>query len=331
MEDKKILFSAVQPTGKLTIGNYLGAIKNWCKLQEEYNSIFCVADMHAITIRREPKDLRRQTLELIALYLACGIDEKNSMLFIQSQVPAHAELTWVLNTMTYIGEISRMTQFKDKSKNQSQNSINIGLMDYPVLMAADILLYQTEIVPVGQDQKQHLELARDLAIRFNSRYSDTFKVPEPYINQNVAKIGALDDPTKKMSKSSENPNSYILMTDTKDEIIRKFKRAVTDSDNEIRYGEDKEGISNLLRIYAAFSGITIQEAESKFKGVSYAEFKLAVAESVINVLEPIQKKQADILADKTYLENVLKEGREKATYLSNKTLSKVYRKVGFFR
>lgn len=330
MDEKKRIFSGVQPTGNLTIGNYLGAIRNWTKMQEDYDCIYCAVDMHAITIKREPKDLRRQTLELLALYIACGIDEEKSTLFIQSHVPAHAELTWVLNTMTYIGELSRMTQFKDKSKNQSENSINMGLMDYPVLMASDILLYQTDVVPVGVDQKQHLELARDLAIRFNNRYSDTFVVPEPYIVPSVAKIMALDDPTKKMSKSSDNPNSHILMTDTPEDIRRKLKRAVTDSDNQIRLGEDKPAISNLLFIYAAFEEIDVKEAENRFKNSSYAEFKSEVAESIIRQLEPIQKRQAEILKDKKHLDDVLRQGAEKANYLARKTLSKVYRKIGFY-
>ena len=326
---KKVLFSGIQPTGIITIGNYIGAIQNWVKLQNDYNCIFCVVDMHSITVTQNPAQLRKNTFELLALYIACGINPENCTLFIQSHVPAHAELTWVLNTMTYIGEISRMTQFKDKSKKHKDN-INMGLMDYPVLMASDILLYQTDIVPVGADQKQHLELARDIAIRFNGRYSDTFKVPEGFISKHGARIMSLQNPLSKMSKSDENENGYISLTDNPETILRKFKRAVTDSDNIVTAGKDKPGITNLLTIYGAFTGKTIAASQKEFEGKGYGDFKSAVAEAVIEGLKPIQQKQKQLLNDKAYLDGVIKQGSEKANYMARKTLSKVYRKIGFY-
>ena len=330
MEDnKKILFSATQPSGILTIGNYLGAIKNWVAMQDEYNCIYSIADLHCLTVRREPKELRARTLDLLALYIACGVDPNKSCLFVQSHVPAHAELTWVLNNITYPGELSRMTQFKDKSKSHADN-VNMGLMDYPVLMAADILLYNTEVVPIGADQKQHLEIARDLAIRFNSRYSPTFAVPEPFIPKLGARIMSLQDPTRKMSKSDPNENGFISLDDTKDVILRKFKRAVTDSDNTIVYSDDKPGISNLLTIYSVFSGKTIAEAEKDFEGKGYGDFKIAVGETVADALAPIQARKSEILADKGYLDGVMIKGAEQANYLARKMLSKVYRKVGLY-
>ena len=333
MEDsikKKVLFSGIQPTGIITIGNYIGAIQNWVKLQKEHDCIFCAVDLHSLTVAQKPAELRKNTLELLALYIACGIDPENSTLFIQSHVPAHAELTWVLNTITYIGEISRMTQFKDKSAKHKDN-INMGLMDYPVLMASDILLYQTDIVPVGADQKQHLELARDLAIRFNSKYSDTFAVPEPYISKQGAKIMSLQNPDVKMSKSDENENAYISLTDTPETILRKFKRSVTDSGKEIKAGKDKGGITNLLSIYCAFTGKSLKTAEAEFEGKNYGDFKTEVAEEVINVLVPIQKRQKEILADKAYLDGVISKGSEQANRLAGRTLSKVYKKIGLYR
>ena len=327
MEEKKILFSAIQPSGILTIGNYLGALRNFRKLQSDYNSVFSIADLHTLTVKQEPANLRKNTYELTALYLACGIDAEQSILFAQSHVPAHAELAWILNTICYPGELSRMTQFKDKSQKHEDN-INMGLMDYPVLMAADILLYQTELVPIGADQKQHLELARDLAIRFNNRYSETFKVPEGYIGKSCARVMSLAEPQRKMSKSDANLNAFISMDDDPDTIIRKFKRAVTDSDNQIIYSPDKPGISNLLSIYSAFTNKSIEEAENEFKGVGYADFKIAVGEAVASVIEPIRQEKNKLLGDKAYLDEVLKNGAERAERLAYRTLSKVYKKVG---
>lgn len=328
--EQKILFSAVQPSGAVTIGNYIGAIKNWVALQDEYRCFYAVADLHAITVKQEPSALRRNTLELLALFIACGVDPDKCVLFVQSHVSAHCELTWALNTITYPGELSRMTQFKDKSARHAEN-VNMGLMDYPVLMAADILLYQSALVPVGADQKQHLELSRDLALRFNNRYGLTFTVPEPYIlKENGAKIMSLADPMKKMSKSDDNVNAFVTMTDDKDTIVRKFKRAVTDSDSEIRFAEEKPGISNLLTIYSVFSGKSVKESEAEFSGKGYGDFKLAVGETVADALAPIQKKRAELLADKTYLESVMKSGAGSAFKAARKTLSKVYRKIGFY-
>ncbi|MBE5756683.1 MAG: tryptophan--tRNA ligase [Clostridiales bacterium] len=327
MEDKKILFSAVQPSGILTIGNYLGAIKNWKNLQNDYNSIFSGADLHTLTVKQDPQTLRANSYQLAALFLACGLDPEKSIIFMQSHVPAHAELAWVLNTITYPGELSRMTQFKDKSQKHQEN-INMGLMDYPVLMAADILLYNTELVPIGADQKQHLELARDLAIRFNGRFGELFKVPEPYFGKTATRVMSLQEPTKKMSKSDANLNSFISMDDDKDTIIRKFKRAVTDSDNKIIFSEDKPGISNLLTIYSAFRGISIKEAEAEFEGKGYGDFKVKVGETVADVIDPIRQEKNRILSDKTYIDAVLKDGAERASRIAYKVLSKVYKKVG---
>ena len=328
--ENKILYSAIQPSGNLTIGNYAGAIRNWLKLQDEYECFFAMADMHAITVRHEPALLRRRTLELVSLYLACGIDPEKCTLYVQSQVPQHAELCWVLNSIAYVGEMERMTQFKDKSRKHADN-INMGLMDYPVLMAADILLYQTQLVPVGADQKQHLEIARDLAIRFNNRYGETFQVPEPYIMTQGAKICSLQEPDKKMSKSDENVNASVYLSDDKDTIIRNFKRAVTDRGNEIRATEEKKGVSNLLNIYATFKGCTVADAEKEFEGKGYGEFKLAVGETVADALAPVQEEQKRLLADKAYVSSVLKAGQERAFKAARKTLSKVYRKIGFYQ
>ena len=328
MEDKKILFSAVQPSGILTLGNYLGALRNFTVLQNDFNGIFALADLHTLTVKQEPAVLRQNTYELTALYLACGIDPEKSILFAQSHVSAHAELSWILNTITYPGELSRMTQFKDKSRNHEDN-INMGLMDYPVLMAADILLYQTELVPVGADQKQHLELARDIAIRFNNRYGETFKVPEAYISKSTARIMSLSEPDRKMSKSDANLNAFISMNDDKDTVIKKFKRAVTDSDNAVVFDpENKPGISNLLSIYCAVTGKTVKEAENEFSGKGYGDFKLAVGEAVSSVIEPIRLKKNDLLKNKDYLDDVLSIGASKAERLAYRTLGKVYKKVG---
>ena len=328
--EKKVIYSAVQPSGNLTIGNYLGAIRNWVKMQEEYDCFYAIADMHAITVRQEPAELRRRTLELAALYLACGLDGEKCALYVQSNVPQHAELCWVLNSIAYVGELSRMTQFKDKSQKHAEN-INMGLMDYPVLMAADILLYQAECVPVGADQKQHVEIARDLAIRFNNRYGETFTVPEPLILKGGAKICSLQEPEKKMSKSDENPNASVFLTDDRDTILRKFKRAVTDSGNEIRAAAEKPGVTNLLNIYCAFCGCSVEEAEREFEGKGYGELKLAVGETVADALAPVQAEKNRLLSDKTYLGEVLKSGADRAFKAARRTMSKVYRKVGFYR
>ncbi|MBS6545916.1 MAG: tryptophan--tRNA ligase [Butyricicoccus pullicaecorum] len=326
---KKTIFSGVQPSGKLTLGNYLGAIRNFPILQEEYNCVYCVVDMHAITVRQNPAALRRATLEVLAQYIACGLDPEKSTLFIQSHVPAHAELAWVLNCYTMFGEASRMTQFKDKSARHADN-VNVGLFDYPVLMAADILLYQTDMVPVGVDQLQHIELARNIAQRFNGVYSDTFTMPEPYIPKAGAKIMSLADPARKMSKSDENQNGYILLMDKPEDIMRKFKRAVTDSDARIVMDpENKPGVSNLISIYALATGKTIEEVEAEFAGKGYGDFKPAVGEAVVELLRPIREQTEDLLKNKDYLEQVYRNGAQKASYLARKTIDKVYRKVGF--
>lgn len=326
----KVLYSAVQPSGNLTIGNYVGAIRNWVNLQQEFTCFYAIADMHAITVRQDPAMLRHRTLELAALYIACGIDPEKCTLYVQSNVPAHAELAWVLNTITYVGEMERMTQFKDKSLKHPEN-VNMGLMDYPVLMAADILLYQTDLVPVGIDQRQHLEITRDIAARFNNRYGETFRLPEGYIVKEGAKINSLQDPLHKMSKSDENPNASVYLSDDRDTVLRKFKRAVTDSDNRVVASEEKPGVTNLLNIYASFKGCTVAQAEKEFEGKGYGDFKLAVGETVADVLAPIQAEQKRLLADKAYLSDVLARGAENAFRTARKTLSKVYRKIGFYR
>ena len=331
MEDKKTLFSAVQPSGIPTIGNYVGAINNFVKLQNEYNCIYSIADLHCLTVRQNPAELRQATLGLLALYIACGVDPEKCIMFVQSHVHEHAELTWILNTMTYPGELNRMTQFKDKSRSHADN-INMGLMDYPVLMASDILLYGTSVVPVGADQKQHIELTRDLAIRFNSRYSDTFVVPEPIFPKYGAKIMSLADPSKKMSKSDENLNAFISMYDDTDTIIRKFKRAVTDSDTKVYFDpENKAGISNLLTIYSVFAGVSIEDAVKEFDGKGYGEFKIKVGEAVAEGIKPISQKRVELLNDKAYLNKIMIDGAEKASRIARKTLAKVYRKVGLYK
>ena len=331
MEDKKTLFSAVQPSGVPTIGNYVGAINNFVKLQDEYNCIYSIADLHTLTVKQEPAALRKATLELLALYLACGIDPEKCIMFIQSHVPEHAELTWILNTITYPGELNRMTQFKDKSRSHADN-INMGLMDYPVLMASDILLYNTAVVPVGADQKQHIELTRDLAIRFNSRYGETFTVPDGIFPKYGAKIMSLADATKKMSKSDANINSFISMYDDTDTIIRKFKRAVTDSDNKIVYDpEKKAGISNLLVIYSVFSGESIENAQKLFDGKGYGEFKIKVGEAVAECIKPITEKRLQLMSDKAYLNDIIIKGAENARRIAYRTLRKVYKKVGLYK
>ncbi len=326
--DKKIVFSGVQPSGNLTIGNYLGAIKNFSAFSDEYKCFYCVVDLHAITVRQVPAELRRRTYETLALYIACGLDPEKNTLFVQSHVPAHAELSWALNCYTMFGELSRMTQFKDKSAKHA-NNINAGLFTYPVLMASDILLYQTDLVPVGVDQKQHLELARDIAIRFNGVYSDTFTVPEGYIPKAGMKIMSLAEPTAKMSKSDPNTNAVVYILDSKDDIIRKFKRAVTDSDCEIRFSEGKDGINNLMSIYKCFTGKEFSEIEREFDGKGYGDFKLAVGEACADALAPVRDEFSRLMADKAYLEGVMRKGSDEASYYAQKTLSKVYRKIGF--
>jgi tryptophanyl-tRNA synthetase len=326
--DKKTVFSGVQPSGNLTIGNYLGAIKNFSRFSDEYKTFYCVVDMHAITVRQVPAELRRRTYETLALYMACGLDEKKNTLFVQSHVPAHAELGWILDCYTMHGELSRMTQFKDKSAKNAQN-INAGLFTYPTLMAADILLYQTDLVPVGIDQKQHLELARDIAMRFNQIYSDTFTVPEGYIPTDTMKIMSLAAPTQKMSKSDENTNAVVYILDTKDDMIRKFKKAVTDSEAEVRYAPGKDGVNNLMTIYHAFTGKTFEEIEREFAGKGYGDFKLAVGEACADGLAPVRAEFDRLMADKAFLESVMKNGAEEAAYYARKTMSKVRRKIGF--
>lgn len=329
--DKKIVFSGIQPSGEPTIGNYVGAIRNWVDIQDEkdYDSIYCVVDMHAITVPQVPKDLRRHTLEVLSLLIASGLDPEKTTLFIQSHVPAHAELTWVLNTMTYMGQLNRMTQYKDKSKKLEDTSINSGLFTYPVLMAADILLYQADFVPVGEDQRQHLELSRDIAERFNNRYSDTFKVPEALIKKEGARIMSLQDPESKMSKSDANKDSFILLLDDPDAIRRKIKRSVTDSEGVVAFNDNQKGIKNLLNIYSAFTNEDIDTIVRRYDGKGYGIFKEELAEVVVEVLRPIQGRYNDLINNKDYLEKVYKEGAEKAEYKAMKTLRKVYKKIGF--
>ncbi|WP_053955157.1 tryptophan--tRNA ligase [Inediibacterium massiliense] len=326
--DKKVIFSGAQPSGKLTLGNYLGALKNWEGLQDDYDCYYCIVDLHAITVPQEPKELRKNSLEALAQYLACGLDPQKSTIFIQSHVSAHIELAWVLNSISYMGELGRMTQFKEKSQ-KSEANLNAALFTYPVLMASDILLYQTDLVPVGEDQKQHLELARNLAQRFNNKYSDTFKVPEPYIPKVGARIMSLQEPDKKMSKSDKNENGYILLIDESDAILRKVKRSVTDSLGIVKYSDEQLGIKNLLNIYAKMSGKTIEEIEKMYEGKGYGDFKNDTAEVIIEGLRPIREKYQDLLKNKDYLEEIYVQGAQKAQKASLKTLRKVYKKVGF--
>lgn len=326
---KKRVFSGVQPSGQITIGNYLGALKNWVGLQKEYDCIFCVVDLHSITVRQDPAQLRRRTRELLAMYLACGIDDPNNIFFVQSHVPAHAELAWVLNCYTMFGELSRMTQFKEKSAAHSDN-VNAGLFTYPVLMAADILLYKTDIVPVGVDQKQHIEITRDIAERFNGIYGDVFTVPEAYIPEVGRKIMSLTEPEKKMSKSDTSGGS-ISMFDDRDTIIRRIKRAVTDSGSEVRYAEGKHGINNLMTIYSCFTGSSFEQIEKEFDGLGYGRFKEAVGIAVADGVGRIQEKYKAYLDDRDYLDNLMKDGAARAARIAQRTLDKVYKKVGFYR
>ena len=328
---KKRIFSGVQPSGHLTLGNYLGALKNFALLQDEYDCIYCVVDLHSLTVRQNPEELRHRSYTVLALYIACGLDPEKNILFIQSHVPAHSELAWVLGCYTYMGELGRMTQFKEKSARHSEN-INSGLFTYPVLMASDILLYNADLVPVGDDQKQHLELTRDVAQRFNNIYGETFVVPEPYIPKQGARIMSLQDPDKKMSKSDENKNNFISIIEEPSSIMKKFKKAVTDSGTEIMYDEvSKPGISNLISIYATVTDKTIQEVEKEFENSRYGEFKMAVGEAVVNRLTPIREKYNEIINDKEYLDRILKDGAERANEIASKTLDEVYRKIGLVR
>lgn len=326
-EKKKILYSGMQATGTLTLGNYLGALKNWVSLHEEYTCFYGVMDLHSLTVRQDPAQFRKNARALYALYVAAGLDPEENCIYFQSHVSAHAQLAWILDCFTYMGELNRMTQFKDKAARHADN-INAGLYTYPVLMAADILLYQTDVVPVGADQRQHLEIARDIAQRFNNLYGDVFVVPEGYFGRAGAKIMSLQEPTKKMSKSDENVNAAIFLLDERDVVIRKFKRAVTDSDTVVRYGEDKPGISNLMDIYSCVTGRTHEEIEREFDGRGYGEFKLAVGEAVADELTPLQARYRTLLDDRAYLDQCIKENDEKAAYFANRTLRKVHKKVG---
>ena len=325
---KKRIFSAIQPTGTMTLGNYLGAVRNWVEMQDEFDCIYSIANMHAITVRQDPKELRENTLRLMALLLACGIDPERSVLFVQSQVKTHAELSWVLNCCTQFGELSRMTQFKDKSARHPEN-INAGLFDYPVLMAADILLYQADLVPVGDDQRQHVELTRNIAQRFNTLYGQTFVLPEGYYPKLAARVMSLQDPTKKMSKSDDNPKAFISILDKPETILKKFRSAVTDSEAQVCYREGKEGITNLMSIYSAMTGRTLHQIPDAFAGKGYGEFKTAVGEAVAEALRPVQERYEAYRQDKAYLEDCCRKGAEQALRLSQRTLEKVYRKVGF--
>lgn len=330
IDGKKVLLSGMQSTGVITLGNYLGALKNWVKLgdEEDMKTFFAVMDLHSITVRQDPAELRKSGRTLYALYIAAGLNPEKNCLFFQSHVPAHAQLAWILNCYTYMGEMNRMTQFKDKAAKHADN-INTGLFTYPVLMAADILLYQADMVPVGKDQLQHLEVARDIAGRFNGIYGEVFTIPEAYMGKSGAKIMSLQDPTKKMSKSDENPNGSILLLDDKDTIMRKFRKAVTDSDGYIAYSPDKPGISNLIDIYCAVTGKTREETVKEFDGQGYGAFKEAVGEAVLCELKPVQDRFNDLIKDKGYLESMMKENAEQAEYYANKTLRKVMKKVGF--
>ena len=324
---KKRIFSGIQPSGDLTLGSYMGAIKNWVALQDEYECLYCIVDMHAITVRQNPAEMRRRSVEQLAQYIACGLDPEKNIMFIQSHVPQHAELGWILGCYTQFGELSRMTQFKDKSAKHKDN-ITAGLFTYPVLMAADILLYQADLVPVGADQKQHVELCRDIAQRFNGVYSDTFVLPEPFIPKMGARVMSLANPENKMSKS--DPDGCIYLMDKPEDVMRKFKRAVTDSEMAVKYDkENKPGISNLLTVYCTATGKTMEEAEAEFAGQGYGVFKPAVGEAVVELMRPIREEAQRLLNDKVYLESVYRNGAQHAQYLANKTLSKVQRKIGF--
>lgn len=326
--DKKVLFSGMQATGNLTLGNYLGALKNWVTLSDEYECFYSVVDMHSITVRQDPATLRKRARALLTLYIAAGLDPEKNCIYYQSHVSGHAELAWILNCFTYMGELNRMTQFKDKAAKHADN-INAGLFTYPVLMAADILLYQADVVPVGIDQMQHLEITRDIAERFNNIYGDVFTIPEAYIGKVGAKIMSLQEPSKKMSKSDENPNASIYLMDDSDTVMRKCKRAVTDSEAQILYRDEQPGVKNLINIYSACTGETPDAIVKEFDGKGYGDFKVAVAEAVISVLKPLQDEVARLEKDKAYIDGIIKNNAEKAQYFSNKTLRKVQKKIGF--
>ena len=325
---KKIILSGIQATGKLTLGNYLGAIDNWVKMQEEYNCYYMIANLHSLTVRNDPETLKNNTLKILAIYIAAGLAPEKNTIFIQSQVKEHAELGWILDCYTYMGELSRMTQFKDKAAKHADN-INAGLFTYPALMAADILLYQANLVPVGEDQMQHLEITRDIAERFNKLYGETFVMPEGYVRKSSARIMGLQDPNQKMSKSATNLNDVIFLEDEPDVILKKFKKAVTDSENEVRFNpETKPGVSNLMQIYSSITSKTMQEIEKEFEGHGYGDFKIKVAEAVIEKLEPIQKKYKEILDNPKYLEEIYTKGAESARKLASETLNMVKQKIG---
>ncbi|NLW74298.1 MAG: tryptophan--tRNA ligase [Clostridiales bacterium] len=326
-KEKPVSFSGIQPSGNLTIGNYLGAIRNFPAYSENYKCFYCVVDLHALTVRQVPAELRRRTYETLALYIACGLDPEKNTLFVQSHVPAHSELAWILDCFTMFGELSRMTQFKEKSAKHADN-INAGLFTYPSLMAADILLYQTDVVPVGDDQKQHVELCRDVAQRFNNLYPDTFTIPEPIISQSGARIKSLAEPTRKMDKSDPNPNAVVYLLDDRDTIIRKFKRAVTDSETSVRYAPGKDGINNLMTIYSCFTGKDFAAIEAEFAGRGYSDFKLAVGEVTADALAPVQAEFRRLMADKTYIEDLMRKGAREAAICAARTLTKVKKKLG---
>lgn len=327
-ERKKIIFSGIQPSGDISLGNYIGALRNWVKMQHDYNCLYCVVDMHAITVRQDPKKLREQSLGVLALLIACGLDPNENIMYIQSQVPQHAELSWILNCYTMFGELSRMTQFKDKSARHADN-VNAGLFDYPVLMAADILLYQADLVPIGDDQKQHLELTRNVATRFNGVHGNTFTIPEPYIPKIGGRIMSLAEPEKKMSKSDENANAKILLLDKPEDIMRKFKRAVTDSEAVVEYREGKHGVNNLMTIYSIATGKSFEEITNEFAGRGYGDFKVAVGESVVELLRPIREKTEELLKNKDYLMEICKNNAARASSIAERTMTKVRKKVGF--
>ena len=328
IDGKKSLFSGMQATGNITLGNYLGALRNWVTLHEEYECFYCVVDEHSITVRQDPAELRSRARKLLMLYIAAGLDPEKNCIYYQSHVSAHAELAWILNCFTYMGELNRMTQFKDKAQKHADN-INAGLFTYPVLMAADILLFQSDVVPVGADQMQHLEITRDIAERFNSIYGDVFTIPEIYLGKAGARIMSLQDPSRKMSKSDENTNASIYVMDSPDDIMRKFKRAVTDSEGCVAYRAEQPGIRNLIDIYCAATGKTPEETVREFEGRGYGDFKTAVGESVVSVLKPVQDEYARLTKEKAYVDGIIKANAEKASYYANKTLRKVQKKIGF--
>ncbi len=326
-QDKKTIFSGVQPSGVLTIGNYLGAIKNWVKLQDGYNCYYCVVDLHALTVRQDAAEFKKRCLDTLSLLLAAGLDPEKNIIYFQSHVPCHSELAWILSCYTYIGELSRMTQFKEKSERHADN-INAGLFTYPVLMAADILLYSADLVPVGADQKQHLEITRDIAIRFNNLFGDVFTVPEAYIPKAGARVMSLSDPNAKMSKSDDNENAYVSLLDKPDAVQRKFKRAVTDSDGQVRFSEDKPGVSNLMSIYSAVTGKTMEQIEAEFIAQGYGALKSRTADAVCEELAPLQQRYEKIRSDKAYLSEVIQRGAEQAQRVAERMMRKINKKLG---